>query len=71
MRTYGWYVILNRFGVANDVLLGLGLIGERIAFMPSTGAIIIGLAHALLPYAVLTIMGVARTASTRTSSARR
>ena len=35
----------------------LGLIAERIAFMPSTGAIIIGLAHALLPYAVLTIMG--------------
>src|SRR5687767_13949990 len=57
VRTYGWYVILNRFGVANDVLLGIGLIDERIAFMPSTGAIIIGLAHALLPYGVLTIMG--------------
>jgi len=57
VRTYGWYIILNRFGVANDALLGLGLIGERIAFMPSTGAIIIGLAHALLPYTVLTIMG--------------
>jgi putative spermidine/putrescine transport system permease protein len=57
VRTYGWYVILNRFGVANDVLLGIGLIDERIAFMPSTGAIIIGLAHALLPYTVLTIMG--------------
>lgn len=57
VRTYGWYIILNRFGVANDVLLGLGLTGERIAFMPSTGAIIIGLAHALLPYTVLTIMG--------------
>jgi putative spermidine/putrescine transport system permease protein len=57
VRTYGWYVILNRFGVANDVLLGIGLIDERIAFMPSTGAIIIGLAHALLPYSVLTIMG--------------
>lgn len=57
VRTYGWYIILNRFGVANDVLLGLGLTSERIAFMPSTGAIIIGLAHALLPYAVLTIMG--------------
>ena len=57
VRTYGWYIILNRFGVANDVLLGLGVIAERIAFMPSTGAIIIGLAHALLPYAVLTIMG--------------
>ena len=57
VRTYGWYIILNRFGVVNDALLGLGVIAERIAFMPSTGAIIIGLAHALLPYAVLTIMG--------------
>jgi putative spermidine/putrescine transport system permease protein len=57
VRTYGWYIILNRFGIANDLLLGLGLISERIAFMPSTGAIIVGLAHALLPYTVLTIMG--------------
>lgn len=57
VRTYGWYIILNRFGFANDVLLKLGLIDERIAFMPSTGAIIVGLAHALLPYTVLTIMG--------------
>jgi putative spermidine/putrescine transport system permease protein len=57
VRTYGWYIILNRFGFANDVLLGLGVITERIPFMPGTGAIIIGLAHALLPYAVLTIMG--------------
>ena len=56
VRTYGWYIILNRFGVANDALLGLGLLDERIAFMPSTGAIVIGLAHALLPYTVLTIM---------------
>src|SRR5918999_2934009 len=57
VRTYGWYVILNRFGVANDVLLALGLIGDRVPFMPSSGAITIGLAHALLPYAVLTVMG--------------
>ncbi|HEY3073800.1 MAG TPA: ABC transporter permease [Burkholderiales bacterium] len=57
VRTYGWYIILNRFGVANDLLLSLGFIDDRIAFMPSTGAIIVGLAHALLPYTVLTIMG--------------
>jgi len=56
VRTYGWYVILNRNGVANDVLLSLGLTAERIALMPSSGAIALGLAHALLPYAVLTIM---------------
>src|SRR5438046_2667515 len=40
VRTYGWYIILNRFGVANDLLLALGLISDRIAFMPSTGAIV-------------------------------
>ena len=57
VRTYGWYIILNRFGVANDALLGLGIIEQRIPFMPSTGAIIVGLAHALLPYTVLSIMG--------------
>ena len=57
VRTYGWYIILNRFGVANDLLLNLGIIEDRIPFMPSTGAIVIGLAHALLPYAVLSIMG--------------
>jgi putative spermidine/putrescine transport system permease protein len=57
VRTYGWYVILNRFGVANDVLLALGMIADRVPLMPSSGAITIGLAHALLPYAVLTVMG--------------
>ena len=57
VRTYGWYIILNRFGVANDALLALSILDQRIAFMPSTGAIIVGLAHALLPYTVLTLMG--------------
>ena len=56
VRTYGWYVILNRSGALNDLLLAIGLIQERRAFLPSTGAIIIGLAHALLPYAILTLM---------------
>lgn len=56
VRTYGWYVILNRSGAINQTLQGLGLIDQPLALMPSTGAIIIGLAHALLPYAVLTLM---------------
>jgi putative spermidine/putrescine transport system permease protein len=56
VRTYGWYVILHRFGVVNETLLGLGLIAQPLGLMPSTGAIIIGLAHALLPYTILAIM---------------
>jgi putative spermidine/putrescine transport system permease protein len=54
VRTYGWYVVLDRFGALNELLIALHLITERIAFIPSTGGIIIGLAHALLPYGVLT-----------------
>ena len=38
-------------------MLALGLIADRIALMPSSGAITVGLAHALLPYGVLTLMG--------------
>jgi putative spermidine/putrescine transport system permease protein len=57
VRTYGWYIVLNRFGIANDLMLWLGLTTDRISLMPSTGAIIVGLAHALLPYTVLTLMG--------------
>jgi putative spermidine/putrescine transport system permease protein len=56
VRTYGWWVVLNREGVANNALLTLGLIDQPLALLPSVGAIIIGLAHALLPYGVLTII---------------
>jgi putative spermidine/putrescine transport system permease protein len=56
VRTYGWWVVLNREGVANNTLLTLGLIDQPLALLPSVGAIIVGLAHALLPYGVLTII---------------
>ena len=57
VRTYGWWVLLNREGALNGLLLGLHLVGEPQVMLPSSGAIIVGLTHALLPYGVLTIMG--------------
>jgi len=56
VRTYGWYVILNREGAINQFALNLGLIDRPLQLIPSTPAIIVGLAHALLPYGVLSIM---------------
>ena len=56
VRTYGWWVVLNREGALNVALRSLGLIDQPLLMLPSTLAIIIGLAHALLPYGVLTIM---------------
>ena len=57
VRTYGWWVLLNREGAINGALLALHIIDEPLAMLPSSGAIIIGLTHALLPFGVLTIMG--------------
>lgn len=56
VRTYGWFVILHRGGVFNDALLAMGLIDERLRIIPGIVAMIIGLTHVLLPYAVLTIL---------------
>ncbi len=54
VRTYGWWVLLNTDGAVNDVLRAMGF--APVIMLPSTGAIIIGLVHSLLPYGVLTIL---------------
>ena len=56
VRTYGWWVLLNREGALNDLLRALGFITEPLVMLPSVGAIIIGLTHSLLPFGVLTIL---------------
>ncbi len=56
VRTYGWWVVLNQEGAINVLLRSLGLIDRPLAMLPSTAAVTIGLAHALLPYGVLSIM---------------
>jgi putative spermidine/putrescine transport system permease protein len=55
VRTYGWYVLLDRFGALNELLLWLGLITDRIAFIPSTGGISSGLRTPCCPMACLPI----------------
>ncbi len=56
VRTYGWWVLLNRDGAINEGLHALGLADQPWPLLPSTGAIVIGLVHSLLPYGVLTIL---------------
>lgn len=56
VRTYGWWVLLNRDGAINDGLLALGWIARPLSLMPTQGAIVVGLVHSLLPYGVLTIL---------------
>lgn len=56
VRTYGWWVLFNRDGAIDGFLQTMGLIKAPLLLLPSTAVIIVGLAHALLPYGILTLM---------------
>lgn len=56
VRTYGWLVLLQDDGLVNTILLKTGLTDEPIAFIGSEFAVVLGLVHVLLPFAVFTAM---------------
>ncbi|MEX2101416.1 MAG: ABC transporter permease, partial [Actinomycetota bacterium] len=53
IRTYGWIVLLNREGVVNEVLIGLGLIDRPLEVLYTPIAVVLGLTYAFLPLMVL------------------
>lgn len=56
IRVFLWKVILGYNGVVNSGLLGLGLIDEPLTFiLYNVNAVIITLAHAFAPFAILPI----------------
>jgi putative spermidine/putrescine transport system permease protein len=56
VRTYGWWVILNRDGPVSAVVQWVAPSHGPLMILPSSAAIVIGLTHSLLPYGVLTIL---------------
>jgi putative spermidine/putrescine transport system permease protein len=56
VRTYGWLVLLQDDGLLNKVLLSTGLTHTPVAFLGSRLAVVLGLVHVLLPFAVFTQM---------------
>jgi putative spermidine/putrescine transport system permease protein len=56
VRTYGWWVLLNRDGPISSLAQWLHLSQGPLVMLPSSMAIVIGLVHSLLPYGVLTIL---------------
>ncbi|MFT5194892.1 MAG: putative spermidine/putrescine transport system permease protein [Cellvibrionaceae bacterium] len=58
VRTYAWTVLLQRTGVVNSVLIGLGIIEDPLKLLRNFPGIIIGMTHILLPFMVLPIYSV-------------
>jgi putrescine transport system permease protein len=53
IRVYAWIGILKPEGLLNELLLGLGLIGERLQIANTETAVLIGVVYSYLPFMVL------------------
>lgn len=58
VRTYAWMVVLQKNGIINNILTGIGVIKEPVQLLYTPVAILIGTVHILLPYMILPINSV-------------
>ena len=61
VRTAAWTVLLQKYGILNDLLLWLGIISDRLGMMYSRTGLIIAMTHIQLPFTLLPIYAVMRT----------
>lgn len=59
-RTYAWMVLLQRTGVINKTLMGLGLIDQPLPLVNNLVGVTIGMTYIMLPFVILPLMGVIR-----------
>jgi putative spermidine/putrescine transport system permease protein len=60
VRTAAWTVILQKYGILNDLMLWLGMTSDRIELMYSRTGLIIAMTHIQLPFTLLPIYSVMR-----------
>jgi putative spermidine/putrescine transport system permease protein len=60
-RTYAWMVLLQRTGVINKSLMGLGLTDQPLPLVNNLVGVTIGMTYIMLPFVILPLMGVIRT----------
>jgi putative spermidine/putrescine transport system permease protein len=60
VRTAAWVVLLQREGVVNTALLGLGLIEAPAQMIFTRFAVVLAMAHILLPFMILPLYAVMR-----------
>lgn len=60
IRIYSWMLILMEQGVANYILLNLGLVSEPARLLFTPFAVVIGMTYSALPFMILPIYAVLR-----------
>lgn len=53
IRMYGWIVLLRKYGVINQFLMGINLIESPLSLMYNNLGIIIGMVYTLIPFMIL------------------
>ena len=59
-RTYAWMVLLQRTGVVNKTLIGLGLIDKPLALVNNLIGVTIGMTYIMLPFMILPLLSAMR-----------
>ncbi|RUZ12010.1 ABC transporter permease, partial [Mesorhizobium sp. M7A.F.Ca.US.007.01.2.1] len=59
-RTYAWMVLLQRTGVINRALMGLGIIHEPLPLINNLAGVTIGMVYIMLPFMILPLVGTLR-----------
>jgi len=59
-RTYAWMVLLQRTGVINRTLMGLGIIDEPLPLINNLTGVTIGMVYIMLPFMILPLVGTLR-----------
>ncbi|GAB5467483.1 MAG: ABC transporter permease [Rhodospirillales bacterium] len=60
VRTAAWAVLLQRHGLVNQGLQGLGITNEPVQLLYTQGAVVVAMTHVLMPFMVLPIYGALR-----------
>ncbi len=58
VRAFAWIVLLGRNGVVNQLLVALGIVDAPITMLYTFGSTMVGMVHALMPLAILTMLSV-------------
>lgn len=59
-RTYAWMVLLQRTGVINKTLMGLGLMDQPLVMVNNLFGVTVGMTYIMLPFVILPLTGVIR-----------
>jgi putative spermidine/putrescine transport system permease protein len=58
VRVAAWIVLLQREGLVNSALMGVGVVGEPLALLFNRTGVVISMTHILLPFMILPLYSV-------------